>query len=130
MISQSLIGLVFIIGTVAGWFGLTATIVMLFLFLCCMGFSFPNASALSLAPFSKNAGSASALMGALQMAIGSLSSIAISVFNNHTAIPMVGVMACSALLALAVLVAGRRTIKAQSISAEDTVKSADAVMIH
>ncbi|WP_207533328.1 multidrug effflux MFS transporter [Desertivirga arenae] len=128
LVVQSVIGIVFLLGTVAGWFGLTATIIMLFLFLCCLGFSFPNASALSLAPFSKNAGSASALMGALQMAIGSLSSIAISIFNDHTAVPMVGVMATSALLALLVLTIGRKKI-AQSGAALDLQKSG-TVVIH
>jgi DHA1 family bicyclomycin/chloramphenicol resistance-like MFS transporter len=36
---------------------------MLFIFLACLGISNPNTAALTLAPFTKNAGSASALMG-------------------------------------------------------------------
>jgi DHA1 family bicyclomycin/chloramphenicol resistance-like MFS transporter len=43
---------------------------LIFLFLCCQGFTFPNAPALSLAPFGYNAGSASALPGAIQMGTG------------------------------------------------------------
>jgi MFS transporter, DHA1 family, multidrug resistance protein len=111
MVVQALVGLAFVTGTVLGWFGLASTVGMLFFFLCCMGFSFPNASALSLAPFTKTAGSASALMGALQMAIGSLSSVAITMLNDHTAFPMTAVMAGSALLALSVLLIGKAGLK-------------------
>jgi DHA1 family bicyclomycin/chloramphenicol resistance-like MFS transporter len=42
--------------------GLYQTIGMLFIFLACLGISNPNTAALTLAPFTKNAGSASALM--------------------------------------------------------------------
>jgi MFS transporter, DHA1 family, multidrug resistance protein len=110
---QAVTGVVFITGTMNGWFGLYPTIFMLFIFLSCLGFTFPNASALSLAPFSKNAGSASALMGALQMAIGALASVAVSMFNDHSAVPMVAVMASSAILALLILLVGRKKIKYQ-----------------
>jgi DHA1 family bicyclomycin/chloramphenicol resistance-like MFS transporter len=113
LISQTIIGIVFFTGTINGWFDLAGTLVMLFLFLCCIGFTFPNASALSLAPFSKNAGSASALMGALQMALGAMASVAVSVFNDHTAMPMVCIMAASALLALTVLLIGKKKIRYQ-----------------
>lgn len=113
LICQSVVGILFFIGTADNLLGLTGTICMLFIFLACLGFTFPNASALSLAPFSKNAGSASALMGAVQMAIGAMASIAISVFSNQTAIPMVGVMAASAVLALLILLIGRRKIRYQ-----------------
>ncbi len=46
------------------------------------GFCLSNASALSLAPFGHNAGSASALMGAIQMSIGACTSALVSVFQN------------------------------------------------
>jgi len=116
LISQSIIGCIFLSGTLSGVFGLYATIGMLFLFLCCLGLTFPNASALSLTPFSKNAGTASALMGALQMAIGALSSIAVSTLNNNTAGPMVLVIAGSTIAALLVLLLGRNKIKQQELS--------------
>jgi len=128
MLVQSSVGLLFFLGTVTGWFGLPGTIAMLFMFLCCMGFSFPNASALSLAPFSKNAGSASALMGALQMAIGSLASVAISLLNDKTAVPMTAVMAASALLALMVLLSGRKKISKENYKAEP--QQNEPVMVH
>lgn len=109
--AQVLIGSVFLFGNLAGWYGLPQTIGFLFLLLCSIGFTNPNAAALSLAPFAKNAGSASALMGALQMGIGALASIAVSVFSNGTATPMIAIMAATSALALIVLFTGRRYLK-------------------
>ncbi|MGI4762474.1 MAG: multidrug effflux MFS transporter [Janthinobacterium lividum] len=96
--------------TSAGVLGLGGTVALLFLFLCCLGFTNPNTSALSLAPFTRNAGSASALMGAIQMGVGALASVGVSLFNGHSAIPMVAIMAAASLLALVVLLAGRQRI--------------------
>jgi DHA1 family bicyclomycin/chloramphenicol resistance-like MFS transporter len=81
-----------------------------FFFLSCQGFSFPNASALSLAPFSKEAGSASALMGAIQMGLGAVASAAVGWFFNGTALPMTAVMAVCALTSLLVLRFGTKQI--------------------
>jgi DHA1 family bicyclomycin/chloramphenicol resistance-like MFS transporter len=78
--------------------------------LCTQGFVFPNASALSLASFGHNAGSASALLGAIQMTIGACTSALVSILQNHTALPMTGVMACCAIAALAVFALGRKII--------------------
>ncbi|SNR58415.1 multidrug effflux MFS transporter [Hymenobacter mucosus] len=122
---QSVIGLVFLLGASQGWFGVTGTIVMLFLFLCCMGLANPNAAALSIAPFSKNAGSAAALMGATQMAVGALASLGVSLFNTNTAVPMVAIMATSAVLALGILLLGRRLIGTTLVSTDG-----QAVLVH
>lgn len=109
LICLSVTGIIFVIGTANGWFGLGITLTLLFIYLSCLGFTNPNTSALSLAPFSRNAGSASALMGAMQMGVGTLASIVVSLFDESAgALPMVTVMAVSALLALGVLLAGRR----------------------
>ncbi len=96
--------------TSAGVLGLGGTVALLFLFLSCLGFTSPNTSALSLAPFTRNAGSASALMGAIQMGMGALASVGVSLFNSHTAIPMAVIMAATSLLALLMLLAGRQRI--------------------
>jgi DHA1 family bicyclomycin/chloramphenicol resistance-like MFS transporter len=105
---QVVVSIVFLIGSIAGWYGLGYTIVMLFAFLGCLGFTNPNAAALSLAPFSKNAGSASALLGATQMGVGALASVGVSVFSNGTETPMVAIIAVTSVLALGVLVVGFR----------------------
>jgi MFS transporter, DHA1 family, multidrug resistance protein len=105
---QVVVSLVFLVGSIAGWYGLGYTIVMLFVFLACVGFTNPNAAALSLAPFDKNAGSASALLGATQMGVGALASVGVSVWSNRTATPMVAIIAVTSVLAMAVLVVGVR----------------------
>lgn len=120
LICQAITGIVFLLGTMNGVLDLGGTIALLFVFLCCLGFANPNAAALSLAPFSKQAGSASSLMGALQMGIGALASVGVSVFNAKSAVPMVAIMAGSATVALLILVIGRRTITAPVIASEKT----------
>ncbi|SDS38514.1 MFS transporter, DHA1 family, bicyclomycin/chloramphenicol resistance protein [Mucilaginibacter mallensis] len=107
---QVIAAVVFVIGALNGWFGLYGTIAMIFLVLCGIGLTNPNASALSLAPFSKNAGTAASLMGAMQLGIGALSSFAISLFSSYSAMPMALIMAVSASIALMVLLIGRRNI--------------------
>jgi MFS transporter, DHA1 family, multidrug resistance protein len=120
---QSTIGLVLVILTFLGWNDLFITIFLIFLFLCCQGFTFPNASALSLAPFGHNAGSASALLGAIQMSIGACTSALVSVFQNKTALPMAGVMSCCAIGAFTVYMVGRNIIyqraRAKAVAEED-----------
>ncbi len=109
--AQVIVAAVFLAGNLAGWYGLPQTIFFIFLFLTCLGFTNPNAAALSLAPFSKNAGSASALLGAMQMGIGALASVGIGAFSNGTATPMITIMAISSLAALLILIAGKRSGK-------------------
>jgi DHA1 family bicyclomycin/chloramphenicol resistance-like MFS transporter len=107
---QSVIRAAMVLITIFGWNDLFITIFLIFIFLCTQGFVFPNASALSLASFGHNAGSASALMGAIQMTIGAGTSALVSVLQNHTALPMVGVMACCAAAAFSVFSLGRKII--------------------
>lgn len=120
---QVITGIVFLLATANGWLGLTSTIAMIFIYLCCLGLTNPNTAALSMAPFNKNAGSASSLMGALQMGLGSLASIAVSLFNSRTALPMATIMACTSLTGFLILVGSRRNIRNQ-VSADLNTGSA------
>lgn len=107
---QCLTGIALVLGT---WFhvlGLYSTIFLILVFLSTQGFAFPNSSALCLAPFSKNAGTASALMGALQLGIGAISTALVSILNNGTAMPMAAVMCCCAVISFTVLLLGRKII--------------------
>jgi DHA1 family bicyclomycin/chloramphenicol resistance-like MFS transporter len=106
---QCIIGLVLAGTTYLGWSDLFVTIFLIFIFLCSQGFIFPNTSALSLAPFGHKAGSASALMGAIQMCIGAAASALVS-FLQHYFSPMTGVMAFCAIAAFSVLRFGRKII--------------------
>lgn len=111
LICQAITGSILLLGAFYGFTGLKSTILLIFIFLCCQGFSFPNSSALALTPFSRNAGSASALMGSIQMALGAFASVMVSILSNHTALPMTGVMALCALSSLIVLLIGKRIIR-------------------
>ncbi|WP_439558855.1 multidrug effflux MFS transporter, partial [Dyadobacter sp.] len=126
LICQVIIGITFLLAALNGLLTLTSTLVFLFFFLCCVGYTFPNAAALSLAPFTKNAGSASALMGAFQMGMGTLISVAISMFEVPSIIPMVAAMACSASAALIILLIGKRFITEKV----EVSEGADAGMMH
>ncbi|MBS1566544.1 MAG: multidrug effflux MFS transporter, partial [Bacteroidetes bacterium] len=53
---QMLTGLLLAGGAWFGFLGMYSAIFLIFLYLCCQGFIFPNSSALSLAPFARNAG--------------------------------------------------------------------------
>ncbi len=100
---QTTIGVVLCAASFFGWLNLFNTILLIFLFLCCQGFSFPNAAALSMAPFKKEAGTASALMGALQMGFGSFAAAVVGFLSNGTSLPMAAVMAVCAVLGLITL---------------------------
>jgi len=119
LICQAVTGIIFLAGSINGWFGLPETIGLLFVFLGCLGFASPNTSALSLAPFSKNAGSASALMGAVQMGLGTIASIGVSLFDTRSSLPMVAIMASTSLIALAILYFGRKNIKLKVDAGKD-----------
>ncbi|MEO9146862.1 MAG: multidrug effflux MFS transporter [Ginsengibacter sp.] len=107
---QCLAGIALVLGT---WFhilGLYSTIFLIWVFLSTQGFAFPNSSALSLEPFSKNAGTASALMGAIQLGIGAVSTALVSLLANGTAMPMAAVMCTCAITSFIVLLIGRKII--------------------
>lgn len=108
--SQVIIGSTLLGVTFLNVGGLLLTVFLIFLFLCCQGFLFPNASALSLAAFGHNAGTASALMGAVQMGVGAGASAVVSILQNDTAIPMAGIMAICPIIASTIFFFGRRVI--------------------
>ena len=113
LLCQSCIAIAFFTGMANGWWNVYAAVGWIFLFLCCQGFSFPNASALALAPFERKAGSASALMGSIQMSLGAFASATVSVLSNRNpnALPMTGVMAVCAVGGFCMLMTGTRIIQ-------------------
>jgi DHA1 family bicyclomycin/chloramphenicol resistance-like MFS transporter len=72
-----------------------------------------------MAPFAKNAGSASALMGAIQLGLGALASFAVGVFVKNSVAPMVLIITVTTLIALVVLNIGKRFIK-EKVSIDDS----------
>ncbi|EON76614.1 Multidrug resistance transporter, Bcr/CflA family [Lunatimonas lonarensis] len=101
---QLVLGAIIFVGTYLNWFSVEVFIFFLFIFLTGHGLSIPNAAALSLSPFSQNAGSASAMMGFMRMAMGGVVTGLVSFFHNGTAIPMVFMMFICIFFGLVVMV--------------------------
>ncbi len=74
---------------------------LIFVGIASVGLVLPNATASAMAPFGKDAGLASAVLGTLQTACGALAAVAVSLLSNGTAGPMAIVMLASAGVALA-----------------------------
>lgn len=77
----------------SGWGGLWATAGALFLCLSSLALIFPNATAAAMGPFAAAAGTASALLGLLQYAIGATCGGLVGWLHNATLLPMAGVVA-------------------------------------
>jgi DHA1 family bicyclomycin/chloramphenicol resistance-like MFS transporter len=118
---QNLFGLLLVLSIITGWNNIYSSIGLIFCFLCCQGFLFPNASALSMAQFGHNAGSASALMGFIQMSVGALFSAFVSILQTDSPIAMTGVMAFCSLTASLIYSFGKKLIvkKASLILVEE-----------
>ena len=101
----------FLIVSQMGWLSLPLSFVFLFLLLSCVGIANPNTAAMTLAPFEKNAGTASALMGAIQMGMGSAISVFISLFEKPSVTPLACAFLLSSVFSLLVLKIGSRKIK-------------------
>ena len=87
------------------------TIAFIFLTMSCIGMLNPNAAALALAPFTRNIGSASALSGFLQITLASLVSAIIGSVPDAGLLPFSVLISASSLLAIGVLLVGRRFIR-------------------
>jgi DHA1 family bicyclomycin/chloramphenicol resistance-like MFS transporter len=124
---QVLSGVCLLTGSLVGWLGLYSTILLLFVFLSCQGFTFPNSSALCMAPFSRNAGTASALMGGIQMAIGATTSALVSYLNNHTDLPMTVTMAACSSTALIIFLTGKKIIDKQASLSDIQIKNTELI---
>jgi MFS transporter, DHA1 family, multidrug resistance protein len=99
-----------LIGTAGGGMALLAVVVLgiglvgilpaLFLVVASLGFVFPNATTLALAGHPRTAGSASALLGVLQYAVGAVAAPLAGLSTGLTALPMALVIAAMGLAAL------------------------------
>ena len=99
LIIQVIIGLLLFLVSNFNYLNLVSFVILTFLFVGCLGFIFSNATALSIAPFDKEAGAASALLGSLQMGAGAILSRVISAISNGTEKPIISLMLISACLA-------------------------------
>lgn len=112
---QLIATLLFLFFAVNGWVGLYLCIGMLFICLTCIGLINPNASALALAPFTRNIGSASALMAFTQIGISALASAGVGAFNSPSIVPMVSLMTITCVIAVLVYWIGQRRLGAKIV---------------
>jgi len=102
--------LLFLVGSIYGWFGLAPTLVLLFIALSSLGLAYPNAAALALSPFDRNIGSASAMLGFLQIGVSGLASASIGIFDAHGMLPVTLILAVTSWAGLGILMIGKRKI--------------------
>jgi DHA1 family bicyclomycin/chloramphenicol resistance-like MFS transporter len=100
---QMLSALLYFAGSIFDVYGVYSTISFFFILLMCLGMTFPNGSAIALAPFSKNIGSASSLMGFLQICIGGLISACVGLFNANDSLPIALMLFMSSLCAFGIV---------------------------
>lgn len=84
---------------ITGVGGFPVQVLLIFICLSMTGLLYPNVTALALAPFVKNAGSASALLGTIQYTLGATAGALVGIFRNGTGVPMTGIMAACGVLA-------------------------------
>lgn len=118
--------IIFFIGAYNEWYGLAGNIACLFVVLSCAGLTYPNAASIAMAPFSKNAGSAAALLGCIQIGVGGLISSGVGLLPFKGSVSTALTMAASASLALLILFFGRNGIAQpaandQVVSKEETI---------
>jgi DHA1 family bicyclomycin/chloramphenicol resistance-like MFS transporter len=101
--------IVFLIGTIVG-FGLWPTLVLLFIALASVGVTGPNGAALAISPFARNIGSASAMLGFLQIGISGLASSVIGLTDSHQIMSVGLVLAGTTAIAVVIYWIGRRRI--------------------
>lgn len=118
LVHQSIVGLVLLIGTWYNWYGLYGFTALIFLFVAGHGIMSPNTTALSMAPFTKHAGSASALLGSFRLGVGAFVSALVSILHDGTSFPMAAIMLVCALTGLVLLNSGMAVVKYRARKAD------------
>ncbi len=111
ILAQSTAAAAFVLGSWLHWFDFAATLGFFFVILACAGLTNPNGSALALLPFHKNVGSASALMGFLQLGIGAIVSTGIGIWATRSSFPVIVILAASSIAGALILAFGRPVIR-------------------
>lgn len=117
--TQVVVGVIFFAAAGTNSLGLMGTLIMLFIFLMITGISNPNAAALALAPFRKNAGSASALLGVLQLGTGALVSTWIGLAGTKNSLPVIALLSITSLIGLTLYYVLKAKGQAKDILAEE-----------
>lgn len=107
---QIFISIIILVFTVSGVTSLASTVILFILVLSCIGSIMPNATALALAVFKQNIGSASALMGFLQLGISSIISSLVGLLNTKTMLPVALLLVLTTVTGGIILFKGRKRI--------------------
>ncbi len=102
---QFVTAILYFAGSTMHMLNMQATMVLFFVFLSCVGFTYPNSAAIALAPYAAHAGRASALLGFLQTGAGALVATGIGVLGSKS---IVALLASSPVVAMAILAIGSR----------------------
>jgi MFS transporter, DHA1 family, multidrug resistance protein len=110
LICQVVASVIFLTAAWNGFLDLYTTVILFFICLSCVGLTNPNATALALAPFEKNIGTASALLGCSQIGVAALASSGVGLLGSTNTLSIVSLMTVTSSIALLVLFAGKRRI--------------------
>lgn len=91
-IAQVLTTLITLTLSLLGWLNLPLTMLALVIFMGALGLINPNASALALSRHGRRLGSASALLGTLQMFAGAVSGLIISMWSVNSTLPLASIL--------------------------------------
>ena len=113
---QVITSFLFLVCVANEWIGLYATIGFFFTCLTCVGLINPNANALALAPFVRNIGSASALLGCTQIGVAALASSGVGIFNSGDIVPVIALLTATTSVAFIILFVGLRSIDKEALT--------------
>jgi len=105
---QFIMAVVFAVGCLRNWYGLPAHILVFFIFISCVGLTYPNAAALGLARFHKNSGSASALLGTIQVGVGAITAASFSLLHFQASLSLALIFVVSSFMGLSIFHFGRK----------------------
>ncbi|MGW5358804.1 Bcr/CflA family multidrug efflux MFS transporter [Actinopolymorpha pittospori] len=125
-------GLVLLLTTATGWFGLVGLAAPLFVLMSSLGLVLPNAGALALNRHPESAGTAAAMVGMTQFVVGAVAGPVIGALGAATAVPMAGVIAGGALgmaVIVLILAPSERTTRG-SVEAGQEAEREAAPLLH
>ncbi len=109
--TQLILGLILAVLAKTNQLSMELNIFLLFLIMGCQGFNFPNVATLALRPFHRGAGTASAMLGSIQMAWGAVCSVLVGLLFDGTPFTMaIIIFGCAALANTILFVVGKRIV--------------------
>lgn len=118
LVYQSTVGIILLVGTWYNYYDLYSFTALIFMFVAGHGIMSPNITALSMAPFTKHAGSASALLGSFRLGVGAFVSALVSFLHDGTSLPMAAIMLVCSMTGLILLNSGMAVVRYRARKAD------------